>query len=361
MCISFQISIDPIKVISATWTAIKRPFGYLKHPEAGISRLQNAMDNLDSKRGDLIQRLRSAELAGIWGMGGVRKTTLLQGLNNQLLHSSESPQTPPAFDYVIWTVASKDCNLVKNKSFLFLLDDLWQTADLDEVGIPHPLRSGAGAMKQKVVFTTRLEGVCRQMQARPIMKLDCLGEDEAWQLFYDKVGEETIRAHARISGLARRAVKECDGLLPKEWQNTITMLQKSWWPREMEGMEEKIMMKLKISYDDLTDDIIRKCFLLCCLWLEDHSIPKIDLIQMLKIQNCWTLEVVSMETDGQGSSRSSQKWNPSRLDHMELGNLPALKEIIWRGVMPARMLPSLTVVNIHGCKKLCVHATIWSK
>ncbi|KAK8941825.1 putative disease resistance protein [Platanthera guangdongensis] len=138
---------------------------------------------------------------------------------------------------------------------------------------------------------------------------------------------------------------------PKEWQNTITMLQKSW-PREIEGMEEKIMMKLKASYDNLTEDIIPKCFLLCCLWPEDHSIPKIDLIQMLKIQNCGTLEVVSMKSDGEGSTRSSQKWNLSRLEHMELRNLPAFKEIIWRGVMPAKNAASLTVVNIYGCKKL---------
>lgn len=263
-----------------------------------------------------------SRIIGIWGMGGVGKTTLLSTLNNELRCSADAGQSPPMFDHVIWAVASKDYKLwklqrdiakwlglpfrrervrqameimdfLKNKSFLLLLDDLWQPVDFAELGIPQVFRSGA--TKQKVVFTTRLEGVCGQMQARHRLKIECLNDEEAWRLFQEKVGEETLQAHVRIPHLARQVAKECDGLplalvvigsamstkkTQKEWQNAITLLQKSR-PYEIHGMDDKILPKLKFSYDNLADEIFRKCFLLCSLWPEDHSISKTDLIE------CW--------------------------------------------------------------------------
>ncbi|XP_020577982.1 probable disease resistance protein At1g12280, partial [Phalaenopsis equestris] len=263
-----------------------------------------------------------SRIIGIWGMGGVGKTTLLRSLNNQLHSSSEGGQGPPMFSHVIWAVASKDYKLkllqrdiakrlglplrkdsvrqameimdyLKNKSFLLLLDDLWQPVDFAEVGIPQVFRTGA--TKQKVIFTTRLEGVCGQMQARRKIKVECLNEADAWRLFLEKVGDETLQSHPRIPQLARRVAKECDGLplalvvigsamstkkTPKEWQNAITLLQKSRL-YEIHGMDDKILPKLKFSYDNLADEIFRKCFLLCSLWPEDYSISKTDLIE------CW--------------------------------------------------------------------------
>lgn len=274
-----------------------------------------------SKLQDFLKDDRSG-MIGIWGMGGVGKTTLLSSLNNELRCSSEAGQSPAMFDHVVWAVASKDykpwklqrdiakwlglsfrndevqqameiMRFLKNKSFLLLLDDLWQPVDFAKLGIPLNFRSGA--TKQKVVFTTRLEGVCGQMQARSRMKIECLNEEEAWRLFQEKVGEETLQSHVRIPLLARQVAAECGGLplalvvigsamstkkTQKAWQNAITLLRKSR-PHEIHGTDIEILPKLKFSYDNLPDEIFRKCFLLCSLWPEDHSISKTDLIE------CW--------------------------------------------------------------------------
>ncbi|KAH0457966.1 hypothetical protein IEQ34_013281 [Dendrobium chrysotoxum] len=263
-----------------------------------------------------------SQIFGIWGMGGVGKTTLLLKLNNELPCSSEAGEAPPMFDHVIWAVVSRDYkfrklqhdianwlgltrhkdrtqqameirDFLKNKSFLLLLDDLWQPVKLSDLGIPQLTRNGT--KKQKVVFTTRLDVVCGQMQAWRKMKVECLNEEEAWRLFQDKVGEETLQAHVRIPQLARVVAKECDGLplalavigsamsmmkTPREWQNAITLLRKSR-PHEIQGLDDKILPKLKFSYDHLADENLRRCFLLCSLWPEDHSIYKTDLIE------CW--------------------------------------------------------------------------
>lgn len=103
---------------------------------------------------------------GVWGMGGVGKTTLVKNLNNKLGNSSS---TPP-FGTVIWVTVSKQLDLMriqtriaerlsmgvdKNDStenvaiklhrrlkqqnkFLLILDDVWEGIDLDALGVPRP-------------------------------------------------------------------------------------------------------------------------------------------------------------------------------------------------------------------------------
>ncbi|KAH9715200.1 putative disease resistance protein [Citrus sinensis] len=260
----------------------------------------------------------SEGIIGLYGMGGVGKTTLLIHINNKFLES------PTNFDCVIWVVVSKDLRLEKiqedigkkiglfdgswkNKSveekavdilrrlgekrFVLLLDDLWERVDLTEVGVPLPSPQNTTS---KVVFTTRFIDVCGSMESHRKFKVACLSEEDAWELFRGKVGQETLESHHDIVELAQTVARECGGLplalktigrsmayrkTAKEWRHAIEMLRRS--ASELAGLGEKVYSILKFSYDSLQNDTIRSCFLYCCLYPEDYSIPKWDLI------DCW--------------------------------------------------------------------------
>lgn len=162
-------------------------------------------------------------MIGIWGLGGVGKTHLLKKINNSFLGDS-------FFDVVIFVTASKDCSVEKiqgeivkklslrkdgdiesqaniifdflsRRSFLVLLDDLWEPLDLQAAGITHPL-GFVGQFKRKVVITTRSRVVCGTMKVRKEIKVDCLRQDEALQLFQENVGQEILLSNPHIGALS---------------------------------------------------------------------------------------------------------------------------------------------------------------
>ncbi|XP_058067680.1 LOW QUALITY PROTEIN: disease resistance protein RPS2 [Magnolia sinica] len=251
-------------------------------------------------------------IVGVYGMGGVGKTTLLKKINNKFLERTHD------FDVVIWVVVSKDLNVGKiqkalggrlglswegsesqeeravsifaalNKTkFMLLLDDVWGRLDLDVVGIPFPNSHN----KCKIVFTTRSMDVCSDMDAQRKLKVEFLEEKEAWKLFQAKVGKEMDLDSQSIRPLAETTVKKCGGLplalitigramankkSIEEWKDAIRSLNNS--ASELRGMED-VFSLLKFSYDSLTDDTVRSCFLYCALFPEDYSIEKEQLIE----------------------------------------------------------------------------------
>lgn len=105
------------------------------------------------------------KVIGIYGMGGVGKTTLLKMINNEFVN------TTYGFDRVIWIVVSKQSTVEKvqdaiceklklqesswknksedeksvqifkilqTKKFVLMLDDIWKRLDLVKVGVPPP-------------------------------------------------------------------------------------------------------------------------------------------------------------------------------------------------------------------------------
>ncbi|KAL5822509.1 hypothetical protein ACOSQ4_020409 [Xanthoceras sorbifolium] len=257
------------------------------------------------------------KIIGLYGKGGVGKTTLLTQINNKFLNFSDD-------SVVIWVTVSKDVQLEKiqetigkkiglvdgwnskplqekavdiyrvlsNRKFVLLLDDIWERVNLVGIGIPPRTE-----IDFKVVFTTRSREVCGRMETHKTVEVECLMEEEASTLFREKVGEETLNSHPDIPLLATEVARECGGLplalitigramagriQRQEWEFAISILKRS--AHEFQGMEEDVFARLKFSYDFLPSDVYRSCFLYCSLFPEDYSISKRDLI------DCWISE-----------------------------------------------------------------------
>ncbi|XP_074305263.1 disease resistance protein RPS2-like [Silene latifolia] len=249
-------------------------------------------------------------ILGIYGMGGVGKTTLLKEINNEYL------SRPHDFEVVIWVSVSKDfgvdriqCSLLsrlglswdENESqmqlssrihslmssikFLLLLDDLWQGLVFEDIGIPLPNKEN----KCKVVFTTRSTDVCCDMDASKTMKVEFLNEEDSWQLFREKVGE-TNAVDSCIESYKQAIVRKCGGLplalitagramankkTEEEWKYSLEALNNA--PSELRGMGN-VFSVLKFSYDNLSDDSLKMCFLYCALFPEEFPLEKEQLI-----------------------------------------------------------------------------------
>ncbi|MED6132857.1 hypothetical protein PIB30_022770 [Stylosanthes scabra] len=254
-------------------------------------------------------------IIGLFGMGGAGKTTLMKKVHN------EFGKREHKFDLILWVVVSKDCNvdnimnairsrlgikdddwnrssedqkrakiyqILKGKRFVLMLDDVWGKLEIGSIGVPSPKDNN---YESKVVFTTRLQDVCAKMQADAKLKVECLHENEAFELFCKHVGKETLNSHPKIGELAGEIVKECGGLPLAlitvgsamagvndvgAWQQAIDDLGASPWTGP--DLESKVFSILKFSYDRLPDETHKNCFLYCSLYPEDYRIDVEGLI-----------------------------------------------------------------------------------
>ncbi|XP_039063530.1 probable disease resistance protein At1g61300 [Hibiscus syriacus] len=168
-------------------------------------------------------------MIGVWGVGGLGKTTIIMHIHNDLLKESR-------FDKVIWVTVSKDFNVTKLKDdiasqldskenlvrekeevrraailsemmkktgkHVLILDDVWDILSLEEVGIPKPSSSNGC----KLVLTTRSRQVYKLMGCRDIPVTLLL--EEVLLLFLNKVGPNITQRKAIMPTL-RLVVNEC--------------------------------------------------------------------------------------------------------------------------------------------------------
>ncbi|KAI5554474.1 hypothetical protein BDE02_19G015900 [Populus trichocarpa] len=246
---------------------------------------------------------------GIYGMGGVGKTTLVTHIYNQLL---ERPETP-----VYWITVSQDTSinrlqkslarrigldlssedeelhraaalkeeLKKKQKWVLILDDLWKAFNLQKLGVSDQVEGC------KLIVTTRSEKVCHQMKTQHTIKVQPILEEEAWTLFIQSLGHD-ITLSPKMERIAVDVVRECDGLPlgiitmagsmrgveePHERRNTLKKLKES----KHRDMEDEVFHLLKFSYYQLNDLALQQCFLYCAFFPEDYMIEREELIRYL--------------------------------------------------------------------------------
>ncbi|KAL5802617.1 hypothetical protein ACOSQ4_030922 [Xanthoceras sorbifolium] len=263
---------------------------------------------MDLLKNDGVKRI------GVWGTGGVGKTTVVKNLNNRL--KTDSSLQP--FGMVIWATVSKELDLkqvqlqiaerlnwkvkveetvervgirlhgrlMKESNFLLILDDVWEAIDLDYLGIPRPEEH----VGSNIILTSRNLEVCRAMKTDVEVRVDFLNGVEAWHLFCQSAGE--VASLDTIKPFAEEIARECNGLplavitmgtamrgkiKVKLWKHALNELRKS--VPAIKGIENNVYKSLKWSYDSLEGENTKSCFLYCSLFPEDFSIEVNELVR----------------------------------------------------------------------------------
>lgn len=256
---------------------------------------------------------------GIYGMGGVGKTTLAKHIHNMLQENSQA--------CVCWVTFSGQVSIKKlqdeiakalhvdlanendenkraatlyravsqGKDAVFIFDDMWQYINLDMLGI-RPCVENC-----RLIITSRSLEVCNKIGCEEKVEVRTLNDNDALNLFKVTLGHY-IQLSLQVQETVKLVARECDGLPLgivtmattmrgvtdiHDWSNALAELKETRIPQL--GDMENVFGVLQYSFNRLDPDYssrgrcdgytkLQLCFLYCSMYPEDHEIPRDELI-----------------------------------------------------------------------------------
>ncbi|XP_039687015.1 disease resistance protein At4g27190-like [Medicago truncatula] len=258
-----------------------------------FGRGYEALESRTSMLNEIILALKdpSIFIVGVYGMGGVGKTTLMKELSWKAKNDGSFGtivmatitslpnlqtircQIAEALDFK-FTKKTEDGmarelrdRITKEKRILVILDDIWGRLDLTELGVPF----GNDHEGCKLVVTSRdLNVLICEMRTQKEFRLEVLLEEDSWKLFEKMAGD--VVHEFNIKPIAIQVAKCCAGLpllivttakaLRKKqvsnWKDSLNELQRF----DQEGLHKKVYSTLELSFNCLESEELKLLFLL---------------------------------------------------------------------------------------------------
>ncbi|XP_038685709.1 probable disease resistance protein At4g27220 [Tripterygium wilfordii] len=245
----------------------------------------------------------TVNMIGVWGTGGVGKTTLVKkaaeqanvdkifdvvilsevSLNQDLRRIQGEIAEALGFKFEAETISGRSNQLreplLKETKILVILDNIWATLDLGELGIPF----GDDHKGCKILMTSRDECVLTEIGTGSLnIRVDALDDGETWNLF-EKMAGDVVKVH-NLQRLAIEIAKRCAGLPilivtvaralrnrndSHTWKEALQQLEKF----ENDEFDARVYSALELSYNHLKSNVIKQLFLLCGLLVNnDYAI-----------------------------------------------------------------------------------------
>ncbi|XP_050254164.1 disease resistance protein RPM1-like [Quercus robur] len=297
----------------------------VRHAESSLFAGEDELVGIKDKRKQLMMWLMDREqqqtVISILGMGGSGKTTLVA-------NTYKNDAVKRHFDCFAWITVSQKYDVedllrcmikefyesmketnpsdlssmnyrllvsmlvsyLEKKSYLLVLDDVWDTNVLDELKVL--LRDSYPG--SKIILTTRNEDIaCHPFVGKPyVHHIQLLEQDEAWELFCKKafLSSPNRSCPPELKSFAQELVGKCEGLplaigalgslmcskdMP-QWKKICKSLN---WSLGNNPKLQRLKSILLLSFNGLPNQL-KHCFLYCSLFPEDHEIRRKRLIKL---------------------------------------------------------------------------------